>query len=130
MGADPVLRDLSRPPTAPSPWCWPGRRPPRRALPPAACAPAWVHGTSMRSEPATANGRDQVSPLAGKECAADVFAQAGITDPRKQIDMVEMYVPFSWYEPMWLENLGLRPRGRGLEDDRSPAPPRWTGTCR
>ncbi|MEZ5321841.1 MAG: thiolase domain-containing protein [Microthrixaceae bacterium] len=75
--------------------------------------PAWIRGTSMRSEPAMANGRDQVSPQAGKDCAADVYRQAGITDPRGQIDVVEMYVPFSWYEPMWLENLGFAPEGEG-----------------
>ncbi len=27
--------------------------------------------------------------------------------------MVEMYVPFSWYEPMWLENLGFADEGEG-----------------
>ena len=75
--------------------------------------PAWVHGSAMRSEPSTANGRDQVSPDAGKDCAAAVFAQAGITDPRAEIDVIEMYVPFSWYEPMWLENLGFAPEGEG-----------------
>jgi acetyl-CoA C-acetyltransferase len=32
-----------------------------------------------------------------------VYAQAGITNPREQIDCAELYVPFSWYEPMWLE---------------------------
>jgi acetyl-CoA C-acetyltransferase len=84
-------------------------------------APAWIHGTSMRSEPATASGRDQVSPQAGKDCAADVFAQAGITDPLAQIDMVEMYVPFSWYEPMWLENLGFAPEGEGWKMTESGA---------
>lgn len=75
--------------------------------------PAWIHGTAMRSEPATACGRDQVTPLAGQECAADVYRQAGISDPRAQVDVVEMYVPFSWYEPMWLENLGFAPEGEG-----------------
>lgn len=75
--------------------------------------PAWVLGTSMRSEPAMASGRDQVSPQAGKDCAADVYAQAGITDPRREVDVVEMYVPFSWYEPMWLENLGFAAEGEG-----------------
>jgi len=54
-----------------------------------------------------------VSPDAGKDCAAAVFAQAGITDPRAEIDVIEMYVPFSWYEPMWLENLGFAPEGEG-----------------
>ena len=75
--------------------------------------PAWILGTAMRSEPATACGRDQVSPLAGKECATDVYRQAGITNPLEQIDAVEMYVPFSWYEPMWLENLGFAAEGTG-----------------
>lgn len=75
--------------------------------------PAWIRGTSMRSEPATASGRDQVSPKAGKDCATDVYSQAGITDPLDDIDMVEMYVPFSWYEPMWLENLGFAAEGEG-----------------
>ena len=75
--------------------------------------PAWILGTSMKSEPATANGRDQITPQAGKDCAADVYRQAGITNPLEQIDMVEMYVPFSWYEPMWLENLGFAAEGEG-----------------
>jgi acetyl-CoA C-acetyltransferase len=83
--------------------------------------PAWVRGTAMRSEPATASGRDQVNPQAGMDCAADVYRQAGITDPRGQVDVVEMYVPFSWYEPMWLENLGFAPEGEGwkLTEDGS-----------
>ena len=75
--------------------------------------PAWILGTSMKSEPASAHGRDQITPQAGKDCAAEVYRQAGITDPLEQIDMVEMYVPFSWYEPMWLENLGFAPEGEG-----------------
>ena len=58
-------------------------------------------------------GRDQVNPQGGQDCAADVFAQAGITDPLKEIDVVEMYVPFSWFEPMWLENLGFAPVNEG-----------------
>ena len=58
-------------------------------------------------------GRDAVNPQAGQDCAADVFAQAGVTSPREQIDCIEMYVPFSWYEPMWLENLGFVPEGDG-----------------
>ena len=68
---------------------------------------AWVHGTAMRSEANNFPGRDEVNPLASRECAADVFGQAGIVDPRAEIDVVEMYVPFSWYEPMWLESLGF-----------------------
>ena len=74
---------------------------------------AWIHGTAMRSEPTMFAGRDQVNPRAGQECAADVYAQAGITNPREDFDCAEVYVPFSWYEPMWLENLGFCPEGEG-----------------
>jgi acetyl-CoA C-acetyltransferase len=75
--------------------------------------PAWVHGGAMRSEPVMFAGRDQVNPRAGRDCAKDVYAQARITDPRKEIDVAEVYVPFSWYEPMWLENLGFCAEGEG-----------------
>ncbi|WP_433548888.1 thiolase domain-containing protein [Streptomyces sp. CA-294286] len=75
--------------------------------------PAWVHGGAMRSEPTLFAGKDFVSPQAGKDCAADVYHQARITDPRRQIDVAEIYVPFSWYEPMWLENLGFAAEGEG-----------------
>jgi acetyl-CoA C-acetyltransferase len=74
---------------------------------------AWVHGNAMRSEPTMFAGRDSVNPQAGRDCAKDVFRQAGIDNPRRQIDVVEMYVPFSWFEPMWLENLGFAEAGEG-----------------
>jgi acetyl-CoA C-acetyltransferase len=74
---------------------------------------AWVHGTAMRSEPTMSADRDPVLPVGGRECAADVYRQAGITDPRREVDCVEMYVPFSWFEPMWLENLGFAGPGEG-----------------
>ena len=75
--------------------------------------PAWVHGMGMRSEPTMFAGRDQINPRAGRECAKDVYAQAGVTDPRRDFDCAEVYVPFSWYEPMWLENLGFCEEGDG-----------------
>lgn len=75
--------------------------------------PAWIHGTAMRSEPTLFAGRDQVDPQGGRDCSQDVYAQAGITDPRSEVDVVEMYVPFSWFEPMWLENLGFCDVGEG-----------------
>jgi len=75
--------------------------------------PAWVRGTAVRSEPAMFAGRDQVDPRAGRDCAVDVYKQAGITDPRREIDVAELYVPFSWFEPMWLENLGFSEVNQG-----------------
>ena len=67
----------------------------------------------MRTEPTTFAGRDQVNPRAGREAAAALWAEAGITDPMSEVDVAEIYVPFSWFEPMWLENLGFAPEGEG-----------------
>ena len=75
--------------------------------------PAWVQASAMRSEPTMFSGRDQVNPRAGRDCAADVYKQAGISDPRRELDCAEIYVPFSWFEPMWMENLGIAPEGEG-----------------
>ena len=77
--------------------------------------PAWVLGSAMRSEPIMFPGRDEVDPRAGRDCAADIYQQAGITNPLEQIDVAEIYVPFSWYEPMWLENLGFAGDRKGWE---------------
>src|SRR5207237_7529183 len=74
---------------------------------------AWVLGGAMRSEPTMFAGRNLIDPRAGRDCAKDVYAQAGITDPRREIDVAEIYVPFSWFEPMWLENLGFAEENAG-----------------
>ncbi|MBI2168120.1 MAG: thiolase domain-containing protein, partial [Actinobacteria bacterium] len=74
---------------------------------------AWIHATAMRTEPTMFAGRDQVSPLAGQEAARALWSKAGITNPLDEIDVAEIYVPFSWFEPMWLENLGFVPEGEG-----------------
>lgn len=75
--------------------------------------PAWIHGTVMRSEATTAAERDQVNPQASRDAAAALWRQAGITDPISEIDVAEIYVPFSWFEPMWLESLGFAAEGDG-----------------
>lgn len=75
--------------------------------------PAWIHGMAWRTETGHFAGRDEVNPLAGTECAQDAYRQAGITDPRREIDAAELYIPYSWYEPMWLENLGIAELGDG-----------------
>jgi acetyl-CoA C-acetyltransferase len=75
--------------------------------------PAWVLGTAMRSEPNQFPGRDAVNPLAGQLAAKDLYKKAGIQNPRQEIDCAEIYVPFSWFEAMWMENLGFAPEGEG-----------------
>jgi acetyl-CoA C-acetyltransferase len=74
---------------------------------------AWIRATSMRTEPTMFSGKDHVNPRAGADAAAALWQAAGITSPRDQIDAAEIYVPFSWFEPMWLENLGFAEPGQG-----------------
>ena len=74
---------------------------------------AWIHATALRTEPLAYSGRDQVNPQAGRDAAAALWRDAGITSPIDEIDVAEVYVPFSWFEPMWLENLGFAAEGEG-----------------
>ena len=56
-------------------------------------------------------GADQVDPQAGHDAAA-ALGRGGNTNPledRRGRDLL----PFSWFEPMWLENLGFMPEGDG-----------------
>ena len=81
----------------------------KRAAKPA----AWVEATSVKSELGVFPGRNPVRPQAGVECAHDVYRQANISVPRQEIDVAELYVPFSWYEPMWLEGHDIAGPGEG-----------------
>ena len=74
---------------------------------------AWIHATALRTEPLAFSGRDQVNPQAGRDAAAALWRDAGISSPIDEIDVAEVYVPFSWFEPMWLENLGFAAEGEG-----------------
>jgi len=75
--------------------------------------PAWIRATSTRSDGVLYAGKDNVHPQSLIACARDIYAKAGITDPRREIDVAELYVPFSWYEPMYLESLGFCEKGEG-----------------
>ena len=75
--------------------------------------PAWVIAHAKRTEFTQFPNRDTVRPQAGVDCAAALYEEAGITNPREQIDCAELYVPFSWYEPMWLEGHLIAPQNEG-----------------
>jgi len=75
--------------------------------------PAWVVAHAKRTEFTQFPGRDPVKPQAGVDCAKALYKKAGITNPRRQIDCAELYVPFSWYEPMWLEGHLICEEGEG-----------------
>ena len=49
----------------------------------------------------------------GRRLRRELYKKAGITNPLKQVDCAELYVPFSWYEPMWLEGHLIVDEGEG-----------------
>ena len=82
---------------------------------------AWIHATALRTEPGTFAGRDYANPQASRDAADALWAEAGITNPAEEIDAAEIYVPFSWFEPMWLESLGFAEPGQGWRMTESGA---------
>ena len=49
-------------------------------------------------------------------CAADAYAQAGVTDPRREIAMAEVHDCFTPTELVLMEDLGFSARGEGWKD--------------
>jgi acetyl-CoA C-acetyltransferase len=74
---------------------------------------AWVRGAAAMAEATGFPGRDALDPAAGRACARTVYRQAGVDDPRRDLDVAEIYEPFSWIEVLWYENLGLAETGAG-----------------
>ena len=92
-----------------------GRRPPRAA---ATAGLDARHGDALASSTSSRAGT-RSSPRPASSAPHDVYDAAGITDPRREVDVAELYVPFSWYEPMWLEGHDIAAEGEGwkLIDD-------------
>ena len=59
---------------------------------------------------------DYTTILEAEACAARAYKKAGITDPGKQLDLVELHDCFSITEIVLYEALGLSPRGQGWKD--------------
>ena len=68
-----------------------------------------------RSAPSSASSPDATRSSRRRASTAreELYKKAGITNPLKQVDCAELYVPFSWYEPMWLEGHLIADEGEG-----------------
>jgi acetyl-CoA C-acetyltransferase len=74
-------------------------------------SPAWIKGTACIAEPDQFLGRDIVGVDTLGKAATRAYKQAGITDPRKELDVVEIYDAFSFQEMLWSEGLHLFEKG-------------------
>ncbi|MBU2621737.1 MAG: thiolase family protein, partial [Proteobacteria bacterium] len=49
------------------------------------------------------------------EASGEIYKKAGIREPRKEIDIIELYQPYSFAGIIWIEDLGLVEKGKGAE---------------
>jgi acetyl-CoA C-acetyltransferase len=75
--------------------------------------PVWIKGIAHCSDAYFLGDRDLADPRALKDAAARAYAMAGITKPRDEIDVIELYDAFSYMEPLWLEGMGFCEPGAG-----------------
>jgi len=75
--------------------------------------PVWIKGIAHCAEEYFLGDRDLADPKSLRNAAGRAYAMAGITDPLKTLDVVELYDAFSYMEPLWLEGLGLSGPGEG-----------------
>ena len=77
--------------------------------------PAWIRGMAYCTEADNAAERSLLlsEPLA--IASRRVYRAAGITNPRRQFDVVEVQEPYSCFELSYYESLGLCPPGQAAD---------------
>jgi acetyl-CoA C-acetyltransferase len=75
--------------------------------------PAWVRSVSAIAETVNYTYRDWAENIALIKAAKKCYTECGITNPRKELDAVEVYDAFSPQLLIWAECLGICERGGG-----------------
>ncbi len=77
--------------------------------------PVWIKGVGWNLDTAFWTNRDLYYPDYVEKAARMAYEMAGITNPRKEIHVVEPYDPFAYKELHHLEGLLLADRGKAPE---------------
>jgi len=77
--------------------------------------PVWIEGVGWNLDTAYWTNRDLSYPTYVEEAARMAYKMAGITEPRKQINIAEPYDPFDYKELHHLEGLMLFDKGKAPE---------------
>jgi acetyl-CoA C-acetyltransferase len=73
---------------------------------------AWIQAVSTVADGVNYPDRDWADPIALKEAARRAFAEAGISRPLEELDVLEIYDAFTSQHLLWYEGLGLCEPGR------------------
>jgi acetyl-CoA C-acetyltransferase len=77
--------------------------------------PVWIRGLSFCTDSFFFGDRDLSRSNALAEAAKAAYNMAGIKDPKKEIDVVELYDAFTYQELLWLEEMGLAEYGKAAK---------------
>ncbi len=69
--------------------------------------PVWIKGAAFCADAYFLGDRDLSRAKSLVEAASRAYSMAGISDPKKEIDIAEIYDAFTYQELMWLEEMGL-----------------------
>lgn len=75
--------------------------------------PAWVKGLAYCGDEYWLGDSDKVNWEVSITAAKKAYAMAGIQNPRKEIDVAELYNPFTFQELIWYETFGFCDPGEG-----------------
>ena len=73
--------------------------------------PAWIHSVSVRHDTTWFGDIDYVQMGSLESAAREVFRLADIREPLKELDMCELYLPYSFAGLKWMEAIGFCPPG-------------------
>lgn len=73
--------------------------------------PVWINGVSFYADSFSLGDRDLSRARSLAAAGKKAYAMAGISDPKKEIDVAEIYDAFTYQELMWLEEMGLCDEG-------------------
>jgi acetyl-CoA C-acetyltransferase len=76
--------------------------------------PVWISGFANCMDSYFLGDRDLTANFALKQAAERAYKKAGIKDPRKEIDLVEVMDAYAYQQPLWLEGLGFCGDGEGV----------------
>ena len=70
--------------------------------------PAWIRGCSVRHSITWFGDFDfNAGLLSTRQASREAYARAGITEPAEQLDVAELYLPYSYAGLKWIEDLGF-----------------------
>ncbi|UCD56201.1 MAG: thiolase family protein [Candidatus Hydrogenedentota bacterium] len=77
--------------------------------------PDWIWATANRHKYTYLSDVNWGELDSMAEAAKELWTKTGVKEPRKELDVIELYQPYSFAGIIWIEDMGLVERGTGAE---------------